>query len=196
MIALRLTSAQQYFPDRRQRMVSLDHVFWFLNAESCSDPLRLSNRDHHFTRWHILNMDCYALVYSATSGSSFASMRAWHNAIRSIPTASLEPRHLLTLDTPPYLVALVETNCDFEAERQVREGAGAQLAQEFGCAFYRTSSTDGHDKIFEGMGRTIRDLAHRDLMAGPPPVVALEALTAPRPSLTPILDSFRAFRML
>lgn len=64
-----------------------------------------------------------------------------------------------TLPPQGLLVALIETNDDLEEERKVSVEEGAELAEEFGCAFHQVSSKTQQNvhEVFDSVARRCRD---------------------------------------
>ena len=96
--------------------------------------------------------DCYALVYSATSRSTFASIRGWQRKITEEQADS-------PYEKKACLAAIVATKCDLEEQREVSIAEGKALAKDLGCGFLETSATSGHnvDRVFEVIGARCRD---------------------------------------
>lgn len=103
--------------------------------------------------------ECYALVYSATSRSTFDNMRSWNNRVRAADRGEYPSslRFLPSYSRPAVLGALVETNFH-DTPREVSVEEAVKLAEELGCQFYQTSTADpgNLDDIFDGMTRALR----------------------------------------
>ncbi|KAF2229440.1 ras-domain-containing protein [Viridothelium virens] len=76
----------------------------------------------------IKESECFILIYSITSESSFAKIRNLHEEVRRLKTDTLSP------------VVLVGTKSDQSAERKISTRCGESLAQELNCRFMEISA--------------------------------------------------------
>eukprot|EP00727_Mastigamoeba_balamuthi_P008368 m51a1_g4153 putative ras gtpase (202) ;mRNA; f:250043-250763 len=102
--------------------------------------------------------DGFMCVYSIADESSLRAVQAHLDAISQSKAGLLPASEGL-----PYACVLAGNKCDLEAERQVKEEAGKEVAQRWGCAFFETSARTkaNIDEAFTQLVRMMRAVHHK-----------------------------------
>ena len=135
-------------------------MFEFLRCSSYEGPVY----SRGLCRQWFKDCDCYALIYSSKSRTSFDSVCGWQRDLQEMPVSKARscpacaPSRLLP-QSPPLLLGLIATRCDTEQLCEVSLEEGIELARELGCPLYRTSATLNWDAkaVLESLTKSFRD---------------------------------------
>jgi len=142
------TFSEEYEPtivDAYRKQVELDGHTYYLSINDagtdnfCEELLR---------DIHIKNSDCFVVLYSIISQSSFQDVTEYLEKIRTI-------KHSQNGQDQHVPVVLIGNKLDLQEDRKVSESEGQAVAMTFGCDFCEISAKNDTEKIDEVFERLI-----------------------------------------